>query len=264
MSTQRDETSGAADPLGGGTTSVGKALSLLVVIAELDGSATLAALARAIGVPKSTAHRLLKELEDAGFVGRVGTRYQAGNRVFALAQTARWTTHGLLQECAQAPLSALLERGGSAVHLAVLDGAEVHYLDKLTGVGGGRLPTHAGARLPATCTALGKALLAFADPPVVRGTRLTRYSIADPRRLVEELRLVRRTGLAQECEEGRLGAACVAAPVLVDGVPVAAVSVSRPSGERPSPSQARMVQATASAIADALGRTGWMDRRQAG
>ncbi|MCU1374075.1 MAG: hypothetical protein JWO68_1361 [Actinomycetia bacterium] len=254
----------------GGTTSVGKALTLLVVIAELDGSATLAALAHAIGVPKSTAHRLLKELEDAGFVGRVGSRYQAGNRIFALAQAVRWTTHGLLQECAQAPLSALLERGGSAVHLAVLDGAEVHYLDKLTGVGGGRLPTHAGARLPATCTALGKALLAFADPPVVRGilaaplTRLTRYSIADPRRLVEELRLVRGTGLAHECEEGRLGTACVAAPVLVDGVPVAAVSVSRPSGERSSPSQARMVQATASAIADALGRTGSMDRRQAG
>jgi IclR family KDG regulon transcriptional repressor len=218
----------------------------------------LSDLAATVDLPKSTTHRLLKELEGSGFVGRVGSRYQVGNRFFELNEAARWSTYGELREQAQTPIASLYERAAATVHLAVLEGTEVLYIEKLTGSAGSRLPTRVGSRMPATCTALGKAMLAFSPTAAVRGAlsrplpRATAYSIVDPARFVDELKSVRASGVAYEREEGRLGVSCVAAPVLVDGFAVAAVSICLCNGGAPSPMQTKFVRAAAADIAARL------------
>lgn len=187
-----------------GASSVAKALALLGAIAEHADTVRLSDLASTVDLPKSTTHRLLKELEESGFVGRVGSKYQVGNRFFELNEAARWSTYGDLREQAQTPIASLFERAGATVHLAVLEGTEVLYIEKLTGSAGSRLPTRVGSRMPATCTALGKAMLAYSPPAVVRGAlsqplpRATAYSIVDPARFVDELKSVRASGIAYE------------------------------------------------------------------
>jgi DNA-binding IclR family transcriptional regulator len=240
----------------GGASSVAKALALLGAIAEQRDTVRLSDLAATVSLPKSTTHRLLKELEESGFIGRVGCRYQIGNRFFELGEAARWSAYGALREAAQGPLAALFERGGSAaVHLAVLEGSDVLYLDKITGSTGARVPTRVGFRMPATCTALGKAILAFSPPEVLRAAlgppmpRVTAYSIVDPRQFLEELKIVRASHVAAEREEGRLGVSCVASPVLVDGRAVGAVSLCLAGSEGASSVQAGLARAAASQIA---------------
>jgi DNA-binding IclR family transcriptional regulator len=243
---------------GGAGSSVSKALALLRVVVETSTASRLSDLADAVDLPKSTTHRLLKALEEAGFVGRAGPRYQIGDRAFELAQAAHRSRYGSLRDAAQAPLGQVFVHGSAAVHLAVLEGREVLYLEKLTGRDGCTLPTRVGARMPATCTALGKAILAHSPLAVVRDAlapplpRTTAYSIADPRRLVEELGVVRRDGVAWEREEARLGVSCVAAPVLAGGIAVAAVSVSMIGRDSPSVQHGALVRTAASQIAARL------------
>ncbi len=241
-----------------GPSSIAKALTLLTTVAEQRGAVRLSDLALAAALPMSTTHRLLKALEESGFIGRVGSRYQIGNRFFEMGEAARWSAYGELRERAQAPLADLFQQGGSAVHLAVLEGTDVLYLEKITGSTGSRIPTRVGSRMPATCTALGKAMLAFSPPEVLRAAiglpmaRATAYSLVDPRRLMEELKLVRLSRVAYEREEGRLGVSCVASPVLVGERVVGAVSLSIVGSTELSRTQAGHVRAAAAKIGAGL------------
>lgn len=240
-------------------TSVEKALALLTAIAQRRESVRLSDLADDLCLPKSTTHRLLKSLESFGFIGRTGTKYQIGSRLFDLSEAARWSVYGNLRESAQESLAELFEHGGAAVHLAVYDNEDVLYLEKITGSGGVRVPTRVGARMPATCTSLGKVLLAFSRPSVVQVAlerplpRVTPYSIVDPNRLLQEFEKARETGVAFEYEEARLGVSCMASPVLVDGEPVAAVSLSLlNAGNGLSPARSDLVRSAAKKIAARL------------
>src|SRR6202020_2286027 len=101
---------------------------------------------------------------------------------------------------------------GLAVHLAALHAPDVVYLEK---VGDAPIPTRVGARQPAHCTAVGKAILAYADQDaaVDLQVRKTRYSITSSSQLAVELAKVRAHGVAFEREESMLGFGCVAAPI---------------------------------------------------
>jgi IclR family acetate operon transcriptional repressor len=217
--------------------SASKALAVLEVVAQSPGGVIgVSALAAEVHLPRSTIHRILKDLEDHGFVGRHGSKYRVGNRFFKLTEAVRWSEYGELRDLADDALSWLFDRTASTVNLAVLDGADVLYIEKITGPGGCRVPSRVGGRFPATCTALGKAILAFSDPDAVAGCvraplpHMTPYSIVVPRLLAEELVRIRRRGIAHDLEEATPGIACTAAPILVRGIPVAAISVSVPTG----------------------------------
>jgi IclR family acetate operon transcriptional repressor len=217
--------------------SASKTLALLEALARIESSTFgVTEVAADIGVPKSTAHRLLKTLEEHGFVARVGSRYRVGGRLFELSEAARWSEYGELRDAAYRPLAWLFERSDAvAVHLAVLSGRDVVYLDKITRPAGTLLPSRIGGRFPATCTALGKAILAFSDKAVVEDVlnrplpRATPYSVAARRRLLEQLNQTRSTGFSVEREEACHGTICIAAPILHDGEAIAAVSLCIPS-----------------------------------
>jgi len=148
---------------------------------------------------------------------------------------------------------------GETVHLAALEGGQVVYLVKLESANSISMPSWIGWRNPAHCTAVGKALLAFQEEPLIEGVmerglrRFTANTICDPERLWEQLRQVRRQGVAFDQEERRNGLRCVGAPVLGrDGQVVASISVAGPASRL---SWGRMAQ-LASLVREAAGAIG--------
>jgi len=213
-------------------TSVGKALRLLTAFHQISPPVGLSELARITGLPKSTAFRFLADLEQVGFVERDGTEYRLGLPLFELGNKVPIARPNGLRDSAMHTLSQLHSRTGLSVHLAVLEGTDVVHIAKVNE--SQMLPGHLlpGSRRPATCSAVGKAILAFSKQQVLRDvvdaglTRRTRHSITELPRLQRELTKIRETGLAHEQEESVVGLVGVAAPIMLDGLAVGAVGVT--------------------------------------
>jgi len=198
-------------------------------------------LSRRLGLHKNNVFRLLATLEERGYVEQAprSERYVLGARCLELGQSLA-RRHGLLR-LARPLLRALGRRTGESAHLGVVRSLEVVHLD---GEAGGRLVTaglRLGQRLPAHCTALGKALLAFSDDELRqeldrrrdadgRLEERTRATLVDREKLLEALGAVRARGFALDLEECEEGLRCVAAPVLdASGRGIAALSLSVPA-----------------------------------
>lgn len=217
---------------GKATPSVTKALQLLDAFRDAGSVLGVSEIARHAGVPKSTAFRLLAYLERAGFVERAGKDYLLGRRLFELGNSVQMCREGGLREIAMPHLSELFVATGKVVQLGVLEGTDVVYLEKIVSRDAVPLPTVVGCRMPASCTALGKAMLAFSGREAIKQVldeglqRRTRYSIADPARFLSELRRVSEDRVAFDREEVQLGLVCAAAPILHEGRAVGAISIS--------------------------------------
>ena len=202
-------------------------ISLVLDAFEGPGRLTLAQIVRRTGLPRSSAHRMLERLVQLRFLRRSGRDYELGMRLVELGSLA---VHQDRMHRAAMPLLHELHRAtGLVVHLAVLDGADVVYLEKVGNAMVTAVPTRVGGRQPAHCTAIGKAMLAYnEDAEVDLMSRKTKYSIANRTQLVTELAKVRAHGVAIEREESVPGFGCVAAPIGRAGEAVAAVSVCGP------------------------------------
>jgi IclR family transcriptional regulator, acetate operon repressor len=210
---------------------LGRAFTLLTAFRAGDGELTLAELCRRTGFPKPTAHRLLVELEAWGAIERTPTGLRLGMRLFELGQ--RVPRQRDLHELAAPFLADLVEATRETVHLAVPDGTDAVYVQKLVAPGGPEVPSRLGGRMPLHCTGVGKALLAFGPPELLAAVlagglaRRTPRTVVAPGLLHVELQRIRRDGVAEEHEESAPGVACVAAPVLgADGRAVAALSIT--------------------------------------
>ena len=242
------------------TASVTKALRLLDVFRSEGPVLGVSELARQAGVAKSTAFRLLALLEEAELVERDGRGYHLSWRLFELGTSVqrRWPS-GLREIAAPWLTEVFVRAGGNVVHLAVLDGTDVLYLDKVSSPRSPRVPTAVGSRVPATYTALGKAILASSPSPVVRAVveagmpRLTAYTITESGRMVAELQRIRQSGIAVDREESTLGLTCVAAPIITGAHTIAAVSVSGPTSNFDVTANSRLVRWAARRIAIDLG-----------
>jgi DNA-binding IclR family transcriptional regulator len=212
-------------------TSVIDRISLVLDAFEGPGRLTLAQIVRRTGLPRSSAHRMLERMVQLRWLRRSGRDYELGMRLVELGSLA---VHQDRLVRAAGPLLAELHRAtGLVVHLGVLDGPDVVYLDKVGDRMIGALPTRVGARQPAHCTAVGKAILAYRDEEATVDLRArnTKYSIASSSQLAVELAKVRAHGIAFEREESLLGFGCVAAPIGNPGEAtgvIAAVSVCGP------------------------------------
>lgn len=252
------------DPAVGGfvtelDSSAAKTLALLTAFSTEHRSMGVSEISRCTGVPKSTAFRLLAPLVSSGLLARSGTRYSVGPRVTELARLANDPERQRLHDIALPYMQDLYEATHETVHLAVLDGADIVYVEKLYGHNRVPAPSRVGGRLLATCSALGKAMLAFGDEKTLwnamrRLRPRTPYTIMAPATLLNELAVVRSTGVAYDREEAALRVTCVAAPVrALGGDVVAAVSVSGLAGRFEPSSKAVVVQRAAQGIGRALG-----------
>jgi DNA-binding IclR family transcriptional regulator len=181
-----------------------------------------------------------------------------GLRLFELGSLAEHRGLGL-RETALPFMQDLYDITRATVQLAVLDGTEVVYLQKISGRRSVRLDTRVGGRQPLTCTGSGKLLLAFApvelSNEVLRGPALPRRtpnSLTDEASLRRELAAIRRQRFAVDDEEFALGTRSVAAGIVHQSQVVAALSLSGTTDHLTAATTAPAVRATAAAISRAL------------
>jgi len=218
---------------------VDRALSVLKVFItdESKGELSLTEISRAVALDQSTTYRLLVTLEASGFIKQSDRngKYRLG--VASLALSEAFLRHNDLSQRAKPSLVNLRDQCGETVHLAVLEGLEVVYLDKLAGLHPiGLMSSRVGGRSPAYCTGLGKSLLAFHPTSEIREAyksfplkKYTSNTITDLDTLLKELAKIRENGYAVDVEEHEQGVACIAAPVFDHRGIAAAISVSGPS-----------------------------------
>ncbi|MET8948904.1 IclR family transcriptional regulator [Streptomyces sp. NPDC004542] len=218
----------------GSETSVGKALTLLDAFGGPRTVLGVSELAVRAGLPKSTAFRLLSVLLESGYVRRVGDRYSLTEHIFELGQRVSSCRPNGLRERALPFMTELYAETRETVHLGVLRGTEVLYLEKIFGHHAAPCTTSVGTRRPAYCTALGKAILAFSDSVAQEAilespmSRHTPYTLSQPGQLSISLQRVRENGFATDLQESHLGVVCLAAPLIdrATGRAVAALSIS--------------------------------------
>lgn len=220
---------------GRGTThSVNRAIALLDALGEAGAEQTLTQLSDATGLSKSTALRLLQTLQHGGIIARSGSLYSIGHRVpeIARARPDRLTSlREQLREAAIPFLQELYELSRETVNLAALSGTEALLLDRVFGHRRVMSQAKVAGRLSGTNSAVGKALLAHADVrraelAIRHHQRLTPASERSPHAILRQLSLIRQSGVAFDHEENSIGVSCTAAPIIIDGHCVAAVSIS--------------------------------------
>ncbi len=194
---------------------VTRAAAIFDVLSE-NGALALgpSELARRLGLPKSSIANICGALADVGLLRRVGTGFALGRRLAELGG-AYLAAVDQVQEFYEA--SRQLEAGSDeTVQFAVLDGLEMTYLARHDGRQPVRLTSGIGRRLPASCTATGKAALASLDDAelarrfegVTVLPRLSVRSHATVPELMADLAEVRRRGYAIDDEETMEGVVC--------------------------------------------------------
>jgi len=247
------------------TRTVERALDILLCFNHDEPVLTLTQIGERVKLPKSTVHRLLATLESRRFVQRDegNGSYRLGIQLVELGFSVRKGAN--ISDHATPYMQRLSIEHRETVDLAIFDDSEVVYLQVIESPQRMKIAAAPGERLPAFCTATGKAFLAFMPDEQVRRifkksvrkyTEHTSLSLAD---LCKSLRLTRQRGYAVSEEEYEDGINAVAAPILdANHRPIAAIAVVGPAFRLPSERMTALgksVKATADSIAREIGLT---------
>lgn len=236
-----------------------RALAILRLLARAPGPLPAGALARELGLPRSTVYHLLEAMTEQGFVTHLPEEQRYGLGVAAFEIGSAYTRQEPLQRLSRLVLSRLVDAVGHTAHLGVLHGREVLYLIEERAPGRPPLVTDVGVRLPSERTASGRAMLAALPAAQVRALFPTREAFGPdgPQSLPELRRVlagVRGAGFAEEVDEVTAGFSSVAVAVLDHtGHPAAAVAVTFSSDTMTDDARSRLV-ASIRAAASALER----------
>jgi DNA-binding IclR family transcriptional regulator len=223
-----------------GLTVTARVIAILDAFDASHRELRLSDIARRAELHLPTVHRLVRELVGGGVLVRLESgSYVIGRKVWDLGLLARVQTG--LRETASPFLHDIYGATLSTVHLAVRDGIQVLYLDRMSGHASVPVVSTIGSRLPMHATGVGKVLLAYAPEDVqvaalARLERITPYTITQPGRLRQQLVRVRQESFAQTSEEMSLGACSVAVPVRgEDDAVIAALGIVVASLKRDRP-----------------------------
>ena len=194
-----------------------KGVQLLGLLVEAAAPCGVSDLARRSGLNPSNVHRTLQTWMHLGFVVQDADS-GAYRCTLQLFEWGSRVADGLdVRRVAREPLARLAHQTEETIHLSVLAGADIVYLEKIDSPQPVRAYSEIGGRAPAHCVATGKALLAYADAPALAA-------------LAAQFRQIRRIGYAVNREEWRLGVSGLGAPVFDrHGLAVAAVGLSAPA-----------------------------------
>lgn len=221
---------------GGDTGTLGKAMALVELIAEAPRSLRFTDILKTSGQPRGTLHRQLKHLVEEGLIETDGDGgYVPGLRLLRLASRS-WSRNEFRQLAAP-HLQVLHEATGETVHLALLRGAEVIYLDKVEARQAVRMHSLIGNASPAYCTGVGKAALSALEDAEIRarleGIRFERFTDSTHENvasLLADIHDIRKRGCAYDLEEHQPGIRCVATSIHVAEQNIlAGVSVTAPA-----------------------------------
>jgi DNA-binding IclR family transcriptional regulator len=237
-----------------------KALDILDAFGAAERPLTVAEVAVRAGVTRPTAHRLIQTLVGEGYLAQEpgDSRIMPGYSVLQLAASLLDTNTIRLESLPH--LENLARVTGERVNLGIL---HRHQMLFLAGVEKPSLPTiysRFGKTSPAYCSAIGKAILAYLPEPELSEylrqrplIKHTETTISDEAALRAELSEIRRKGFALDREEHMVGTACIGAPILLQGRPVAAVALVGRTLD-PLLQHSEMVQHTAEVISHILSR----------
>jgi IclR family acetate operon transcriptional repressor len=218
----------------------------------------VAEIGRRARLPKATTSRLVRDLVTYGLLERSGVSLRMGIRLFEFGELASRPRN--LRAIALPYMADLRQATRQTVHLAVLEGTEVVYVEILRHRDAPRMPSEVGGRLPAHASAVGKALLAFSDDDavdLVLGQPLRPVgprTITAPGLLRRQLSRIRESGLAFESQESGPGVGCAASAIVTaDGRASAAISVSGWTGKLNLRSIGPAVRAVALTVSRELG-----------
>lgn len=216
-------------------TSVQRCLRLLSLFAQAEGGLSASEVGKHSGLPVSTVHRFLVNLENAGFLtyGNNG-KYHLGVSSFSIGRAALAQLD--IRRLSLPYLQELNRSTRETIHLTVRNGLFAVYIEKLDSPEKLRIFSHIGASVPLYCTAVGKVMLAFLPPkeletilPQIEFRRLTPATIGDAAELQRHLQRVRKNGCAFDLEEHEVHIRCVAAPIWdPNGMVNASLSLTAP------------------------------------
>ncbi len=243
---------------------VERALSMLERIAQSSNGVSNSELSRALDIPKSSASYILRTLEHRGYLQRQrdSGKYRLGLKVLNLSRGV--LAHLDIRQIAQPYLKALVEKTQITGHLAILDGGEAVYVEKVDAPGFVKVDTWVGRRMLIHSTSVGKSLACHLPPAEVERIlrehgmeKRTPKTITSPARYLKELEKVRHLGYAVDNEENNPGARCVGVPVF-DGPEHVAAALGL------SGSTAQVTQSNVARIAEFMKETARRISRQLG
>lgn len=192
--------------------------------------------ARKLSLNKSTAYRILNAITERGYLEKTGEGiYRLGMQFVELAST-KLSSIELTTE-AKPFLNDLTNRLGQSSHIAILDGSDAVYIDKVEVAKNLRLYSQIGKRIPVYCSGLGKSLLLDAEDKTILSllsqcqmTKLTETTLLTAEDVLMEIREARKRGYTVDNEEHDIGIRCIAAPIYdYRRKIIAAVSLAGPS-----------------------------------
>ncbi|MBS1840869.1 MAG: IclR family transcriptional regulator [Acidobacteria bacterium] len=200
-------------------TSVQRCLRLLSLFSQTPNGLSASEVTKLSGLPVSTVHRFLVNLEEAGFLDCGGNgKYHLGIACFSIGHAALGQLD--IRRLSLPYLQALNQHTRETIHLTVRQGNTAVYVEKLDSPEHLRIFSRIGASVPLYCTAVGKILLAHMPPeelakilPQIEPKRLTPNTIATIPELEQHLIRVRKAGHAFDLEEHEPHIRCVAAPI---------------------------------------------------
>lgn len=215
---------------------VERALDVLLCFSRQTPELSLTEISERIGIHKSTVHRMLATLEAKRFVERDKSTgaYRLGINTLQMAYLT--LNHNDLRHLAARYLRQLSEQYRETVNLSILDGSDVIYLDVVESPQRVKLAAAIGQRLPAFCTASGKAILAFSSKEVVQEIldqgmhQYTQCTLDSPKKFFNNMHETRQRGFAISMEEYEEGINAIAAPIVNQkDLPIASVAIAGPS-----------------------------------
>jgi IclR family transcriptional regulator, KDG regulon repressor len=215
---------------------VERALDILLCFTPEEPNRSLTQISECVHMSKTTVHRLLGTLENKRFITRdkVTGLYRLGFRFIEMASLVLHDVE--LHRWALPYLQRLSDECGETVDLSILDGDQVVYLQVIESPQRVKLAAAVGQRLPAFCTASGKALLAHLPEEQVRkilGENITKYTGSTPvsvQEIMESLRVTRERGYAISEQEYESDINAVAVPIFdIQKQPIASIAIVGPS-----------------------------------
>ncbi len=202
------------------STAVDRTIAILEAVAARSGGMSNAEISRKLEIPKSSASYILRALEKHGYLRRDGDngKYRLGLKVLNLGRGALSAVD--VREVALPMMRNLVEHVHITSHLAIMDGPQAVYVERVEAPGFVKMDTWVGRRMEVYSTSVGKSLVSHLPEEQVlsilreRGMkRRTPTTITNPVRFLRELETVRERGYSVDDEENNLGVRCVGVPV---------------------------------------------------
>jgi IclR family transcriptional regulator, KDG regulon repressor len=233
--------------------SVERAFAILEFLNSTRRGWNISEISRKLQIPKSTTHILVSTLDQLGYIRQFESsrRFQLTPKILEIGRNALKCNP--LPQLALSHLHWLVQETKLTAHLGIVHENRVVFVQKVEGPGVIKIDTYIGKCSDFHCTGVGKAILAFQPQDKLDSLlsthtfdRFTKKTITSKVAFVAELARVKQSGYSVDDEEEELGVRCVAAPVLLDGTALAAVSVTGTAAQIRTESMDRMISLTKS------------------